>query len=302
MFANDSDNNWNVTDEMSFTYSSTTPNPKWSNPYVGNYYRVYSDWIDLETEVDHTWLSTNETGSWMNYTAREASYVIDDLPNDGSWTPGAPWMFFGASPVFIANNTNGYIRDGLDVVINFANIGMPGACVNGTYTLFSGNDVVSTPIDFTDYETVVYWVYYEPQGPQVPVTSMTIGNWGTTSYCKYSTEVPLAPGWNRIELDTNPSFWVSVDSPPCGGTMTSIDFINIWFAPSISYEASCEEYEAYFVIDEVYLRSPPHDDFKTMFTWKNDSIITPGNVGWKIFANDTDGYENVTSTGVMLQP
>ena len=314
IYANDSDSNENVTSIMTFNYTSVvgTPNPKWWNPYVSTYI-TYTRWTDAETEVDSTWLSTNETGSYLNYTAREASWVIDDMIDNATWIKGLPWVpTSGTSIIYMNNITNAQIRDGTEMRIVFGTPGLVG-CLNGTTLLdanYQGNDIMQFPVDLHAYSSIVYWAYTD--SPFTTMTSITVGSNYNNGYCTANQLFMLNPGWNRIEVPVDAGSWVTnwkdwdypwISHPSCDPTQ--IDEISIWFTTAdFEYDSGmCFNFvEAEFRVDELYLRNPPHDDFTTLFTWKNDAIGTGTPIGWRIYANDTDGYENVTSVGTIIAP
>jgi len=317
IYANNSGSKWNVTDIVTFEYKQPTmltPNPKWFGPYLSSYV-AYANWTDSETSVDYTWLSTDETGPWQNYTAREASFVIDDMFDNVSWAKGLPWRSSSSPVMYMRNTTNGYIRDGSEILITFIyTAGTPGSCLNGTTSVTLGNDVVGPNLNLNLYEKIAYWAQtdYNPQqhqnqneDPTIMKTSIsTINALGVV--CNHTTNKTVFNAWTFEDFSTAPQFWMkNGTSQQCSSKdISNVRYISIYFMPEIEGSRTCYGLNVVFGLDELYLlKTMPADYvFKTMFTWKNNSIAAGTNVQWKIYANDTQGYENVTSEGTINAP
>lgn len=300
VWANDTDGNVNTTSTMTFIKgqqaSPGTPNPKWFNPAVSKLV-TYSDWKDAETEIDFTWLSTDETGIWRNYTAREASVVIDDMMDNTTWVKSVPWNSPSIT-TFMYNSTDGYIRDGTKIGVSFIGV---SPCENGTT-----RHNIQPAINMNEYVSIDYWV--NPivfAGPTL--TGVVLGSSSNGGYCFSPTAPIWSPTWSKIELvldftnQADPTkFHDDKSKPFCDPSQ--IDTISIYFTGINPEGMPCNQYEMEYLLDELYLRKPSHNDFTTMFTWKNESITAGTNVRWKIYANDTDGYQNVTSEGTVTAP
>jgi hypothetical protein len=228
---------------------------------------LYSNWTD-NYNLSGAWLSTNETGIWVNSTVRGLGRLIDDL-GTVRWNVTANTASASAT---LGETTQGYLRDAMEISYSYGD-----AFSNDEFEI----NFSFAPINANSFEKFVYYVRADAANQHK--TRLNFYSGGTS--CGYtSTQTIDTADWKQVQ------FLVSDVGGLCD--KTSVDQIRIRFDDvddTVTGSGS-------ILLDEVYLTSDTLTQSFANFTWKNFSTPVGTIVGWKVYANDTsNNYNNTTN-------
>ncbi|MBW2974170.1 DNRLRE domain-containing protein, partial [Candidatus Woesearchaeota archaeon] len=262
--------------EVNYTYTiNDSEAPSWSGQFQGDHglgqiVNLTAMWSD-DAALDSFWLSTNETGAWQNYTAREFGHTLSHMIDVGSFSTAKNNPLAAIS---ISSANDAYVRQGINI--------------SYTYGDNAGNDKVSiirffSPIDITGYDKVVYFV--DPDIANFHATDIHFRN--GTGLCSSPLINLTSAGWQRVEFD------ISGITGDCN--KSRIDSVRISFNDINDADTGSGN----IVVDEAYLRNiSGFISFASETGWYNISSAGVGtSVAWRIYANDSSG--NINSTAIM---
>ena len=267
--AYDTSNNLNNTEKTNFTVLARVP--QWSSvsqnntaPGFGEAVKLSAYWTD-SGGLSHAVLATNETGQWENKTSegRRVFYSTAGTSNGpirGSRNYASCGNISLLKPFSYAN---------MSAVVDLVNSG-------GDIWLELRNDSAGAPGS----------VVLSCDAPDPTGTDETV-------FCDGYTTTPYPAG----------NYWMCVYS--ANGTETTTYF-NVNYGADSGYHAARNEsgswavYSGYSLVLEGDFRL--YDSPQTLvgtgdwsnFTWSNSSVLAGTVIGWRIYANNTLGNENVT--------